>query len=94
MESQHEISVVGTLPLSCSLAALKQDVFARIGGFGDVCGSGSGSSGWRLDLAFDSASCFTGIIDAVRQSLTELDHDLFSVTVSVRGRRHQLVELL
>jgi hypothetical protein len=93
METQHEISIYGTKPLPCSVTDLEASVFRLVEGLGDVTGSGVGERGWKLDLAFDSVHCFTEVIDAVRESLTNLGGDLQSVTVSVRGKRRRLVDL-
>ena len=90
---QCEAFVYGTQPLTCSIGDFEDDVFGLIEGLGDVTGSGA-AAGWKLDLVFDNPNCFVSMINAVRQVLTDLDHDLHSVTVSVRGRRHRLVDLL
>jgi hypothetical protein len=94
MNSSHEIFVFGDEPLPCAIGVLEDSVFTRIEGFGDVTESGSGASGWNLDIEFDSPGAFIVIIHAVLESLHECQIDVQSVTASVRGRRHKLVDLL
>jgi|GEM_PF-5208094 len=94
MNTTHEIFVYGTGDLPCSLSQLEDTVFAKVEGFGDVTGSGSRATGWKLDLAFDSPNAFIAVIQAVWQALTDLDVDLQSVKVSIRGKSRRLVDLL
>lgn len=94
MESSHELFIYGNTQLPCSVTDLEDDVFARIEGMGDVTGSDCGPAGWNLDIEFDSPNAFIAILHAVLQSLHDNKVDPQAVTVSARGRRHKLVDLL
>ena len=94
MNSSHEIFVFGNQPLPCAINNLEDSVFARIEGIGDVTGSSCELNGWNLNIEFDRPISFIAIIHAVLESLHEFQIDVQSVTASVGGRRHKLVDLL
>jgi hypothetical protein len=94
LKSSHEIFVYGQGALPCSVSDLEDSVWGRIEGFGDVTGSGCGAEGWNLDIEFDGPNCFIPIVEAVVAALHECGIDAQSVSASVHGRRHKLVDLL
>ena len=94
LNNSHEILVHGDRSLSCSVDEFGDSVFSGIEGFGDVTGSRCKADGWSIKIEFDSPNCFMSIIHAVLAAVHEHEIEAQSVTVSVRGRCHKLVDLL
>ncbi len=74
------------------LDELEDEIFGLIEGQGDVTGTGTGESGWNIDIEFESANSANFIIISILKSFRR--HGISdSVMFNIDGNRRTLADL-
>ncbi|WP_309398738.1 hypothetical protein [Cerasicoccus maritimus] len=92
MKEDLYIFIYGTEPLPCGLDKIEDGIFERIEGYGDVSGSGTGNSGWNVDLSYESPNATNRILIEAVAVLKQYDITE-GVSFDVGGKRYCLDQL-
>ena len=92
LEPDHYLYIHGSKRLPMGLDELEDEIFGLIEGQGDVTGTGTGESGWNIDIEFESANSANFIIISILKSFRR--HGISdSVMFNIDGNRRTLADL-
>ena len=92
LKPDHYLYIHGSERLPIGLDELEDEIFKLIEGQGDVTGTGTGESGWNIDIEFESANSANFIIISILKTFRR--HGFSgSVTFNIEGHRKTLADI-